>query len=143
MQAQSAGSALSRLPERCRTLVASAGAVWIWPGIPLTMRRGTEIVPAPGAVIRFWVAQLHGPGALDKELSRAVSNAAQYLRHGEKNAAQHTLDILGLTSLSYDGAMLIHLLAKELGVRAPDMAIVPDRDSRTRVRSRSKLFSFH
>ncbi len=65
MQAQSAGNALARSSERCRTLVACGGAVWIWPGIPLTVRRGAEIVPLPDATISFWVSRLHGPEVLD------------------------------------------------------------------------------
>ena len=62
--------------ERCRTLVAQDGAVWIWPGISLTLRRGAEIVPVSNEIVRFWITRLHGPEALYKDLSSAVSRAA-------------------------------------------------------------------
>jgi hypothetical protein len=45
--------------ERCRTLIAQDGTVWIWPGIHLTLRRGGEIVPVAGETIRFWVTRLY------------------------------------------------------------------------------------
>ncbi len=92
MQAQSAGSADARSPERCRTLVASDGAVWIWPGIPLTLRRGVEILPVADATIRFWIAKLHGTGALHKELTWTVACAARHVAIGDEITAQRVLD---------------------------------------------------
>lgn len=58
------GAARARLPEPARTLVTCAGMVWIWPGIPLTSRRGAEIVPASAETIRFWITRLHGPKSI-------------------------------------------------------------------------------
>jgi hypothetical protein len=52
--------------ERSRTLVAQDGAIWIWPGILLTLKRGGEIVPVSDEIIRFWITRLHGPNALYK-----------------------------------------------------------------------------
>ncbi len=118
MRAQSAGGALVRPSEHSRTLVASHGAVWIWPGIPLTMRRGTEIVPAPEATIRFWISRLHGPEALGRNLSGAVAGAARHLWEENEIAAQFALDTLQLTELSQDGASLARAIANDFGVSA-------------------------
>lgn len=123
MQAQSAGRTLARPPERARTLVASNGAVWIWPGIPLTMRRGAEIVPVAETTIRFWVSRLHGPEALDRNLSRAVAYAAERLAADDEVCAQWAIDALQLTELSQDGASLSQAIADSLGVPAPDLPL--------------------
>ena len=45
------------VPEHPRTLVAKGDAVWIWPGIPLTLQRGTEILPVDAETIRFWITR--------------------------------------------------------------------------------------
>ncbi len=58
------GAAPARLPHRARTLVVCGGTVWIWPGIPLTLRQGAAILPAGAETIRFWITRLHGPEAL-------------------------------------------------------------------------------
>ncbi len=74
MQARAAGAVSVRLLEQPRTLVASGEAVWIWPGIALTTRRGVEIVPVTDATIRFWVSRPHGPEAHSyRNLTRAVA----------------------------------------------------------------------
>jgi hypothetical protein len=93
--------------ERCRTLVAQDGAVWIWPGIHLTLQRGGEIVPVVGETIRFWVTRLHGPEALYKDLLSGVSRAAWCLTTDNEAKAQHALDGIGLITLSHDGAALM------------------------------------
>lgn len=111
------------MPERSRTLVARADAVWIWPGIPLTLRRGIEIVPVAAETIRFWITRLHGPDALDKDILRAVANAAQYLKAGDESGAQTMLDALRLTELSYDGEALMCAVADHLGVEALDLPL--------------------
>lgn len=121
MQAQSAGRALVRPPERPRTLVVSNGAVWIWPGIPLTTRRGAEILPVSDKTIRFWVALLHGPDALHKELGWAVSAAAAQLNAGDEVAAQGALDFLGLTAFSEEGAAFAAAVAGQFSLHVPDI----------------------
>ena len=121
MQAQSAGRAPVRPPERPRTLVVSNGAVWIWPGIPLTMRRGAEIVPVADATIRFWISRLHGPEAQDRNLSRAVANAARHLAADDEVGAQWAIDALQLTELSQDGASLAQAIVDSFGLPAPDL----------------------
>ncbi|WP_297299252.1 hypothetical protein [uncultured Methylovirgula sp.] len=130
MQAQSAGRALARPPERPRTLVASNGAVWIWPGIPLTMRRGAEIVPVADGTIRFWIALLHGSDALHKELGWIVSAAAtQQLNAGDEIGAQYALDLLGLTAFSEEGAAFAAGVASQFSVQVPDIVSVSQQAS--------------
>jgi hypothetical protein len=46
-----------------RMLLARADHVWMWPGIPLTERRGTARIPVAADVARFWITRLHGPEA--------------------------------------------------------------------------------
>jgi hypothetical protein len=108
--------------DRIRTLVACNGVVWVWPGIPLTIRRGTEIVPLPVETIRFWVTRLHGPEALYRELSSAIAKAAVNLAAGDELRAQQALDGLNLTTLSQDGVALMKALAKGLGLPGLDMS---------------------
>jgi len=48
-----------------RTLLARADHVWMWPGIPLTEKRGAACVPIPADAARFWISQLQGPEAND------------------------------------------------------------------------------
>jgi hypothetical protein len=123
MQARSAGSALVRSPERCRTLVASNGAVWIWPGIPLTIRRGHEVLPAAETTIRSWLGLLHGADALYKELKWAVASAARYLNAGNEIAAQRVLDSLGLTSVTLAGAAFMLAVAEDADAYIPDVFV--------------------
>ncbi|HLH11864.1 MAG TPA: hypothetical protein VKV77_08300 [Methylovirgula sp.] len=113
--------ARSRAPER--TLVAQAGAVWIWPGIALTLRRGAEILPAEAQAIRFWITRLHGPEALDREILPAIACAARCLMQGNEPAAQRALDALGLTQISEDGALLMRVVADALGIACPDLPL--------------------
>lgn len=121
MQARSVGGALARPLVRSRTLVASGDAVWIWPGIALTTRRGAEIVPVADATIRFWVSRLHGPEALDRNLSRAIASAAQRLTVGDEIDAQWAIDALQLTELSQNGALLACAISDDLCVPKPNL----------------------
>jgi hypothetical protein len=106
-----------------RTLVAKGDAIWIWPGIALTLRRGTEILPVDAETIRFWITRLHGPDALYKEILRAVDRAAQCLKADDEIGAQHVLDALGLTELSLDGEALMRAVADDLGVNTLDLPL--------------------
>ena len=112
-----------RVPERSGTLVAKGGTVWVWPGVPLSLRRGAEIVPVADETIRFWITRLHGPDALDKDISRAIVIAADYLKAGDEDAAQQGLDALGLTELSQDGAVLMEAVADQLGIEALNLPL--------------------
>jgi hypothetical protein len=110
-------------PDHPRTLVAKGDAVWIWPGIPLTVRRDSEILPAPAETIRFWITRLHGPGALDKEILCAVSLAAEHLKIGHEDAAQQVLDALRLSEFSHDGAALMCAVAEHIGIKTLDLPL--------------------
>ncbi|WP_152428534.1 hypothetical protein [Methyloferula stellata] len=109
--------------DRIRTLVACNGVVWVWPGIPLTIRRGTEIVPIAGEIINFWITRLHGPDALYVDSLSTVSRAARVLTMGDAVKAQHILDALKLTALSADGAVLMKVVAGELGMAAMNLPV--------------------
>jgi hypothetical protein len=119
MQAPSAGRALPRPPEHSRTLVARDGAIWIWPGIPLTKRRGHKILPIADAAIRFWIALLHGPEAFQKDLAWTVRRASEYLNIDDEVSAQRLLDTLGLTTVTLAGAIF-------MGVVGESAAYFPD-----------------
>ena len=121
MQALSAGRAFARPPEQSRTLVARNGAVWIWPGIPLTMGRGAEILPVADKTIRFWIALLHGADALNKELGWVISAAATRLNAGDEVAAQCALDSLDLTAFSEGGTAFAAGVARQFSVHVPDI----------------------
>jgi hypothetical protein len=116
-------SVLLGAAERVRTLAVHRGAIWIWPGIALTYRCGTEVVPVSSEVIGFWITRLHGPEALYKEISSAVSSAACLLKAGDEIGAQGALDRLRLTVLSADGVALMRALSDELGIEALDLQV--------------------
>ncbi|WP_020177069.1 hypothetical protein [Methyloferula stellata] len=111
--------------ERSRTLVAQDGAIWIWPGILLTLKRGGggEIVPVSDEVMRFWITRLHGPEALYKDIPSAMFRASSLLTQGNAAKAQDALDRLGLFALSRDGAGLMKAVAGELVVDALNLPI--------------------
>lgn len=112
-----------RVPKRCRTLVAKDDAIWFWPGIPLTLHRGAEILPIAAENIRFWITRLHGPEALDFDILRAIEKAAQRLREGDEATAQAELDALRLKELSEDGSALMCAVAEQLDVPALDLPL--------------------
>ncbi len=110
---------------RPRTLVAAQGNVWIWPGVALTLRRGSELVAASTETIRFWIARLHGPNALHTDAVHLIAEAARRLTRGDEEAAQRTLDAIGLDHLSTDGAALMRGVANRLGIEALDLPSRP------------------
>ncbi|MHB8885808.1 MAG: hypothetical protein ACYC5H_12175 [Methylovirgula sp.] len=112
-----------RVPDHPRTLVAKGVTVWIWPGISLTRQCGDEILPVAAEAIHFWITRLHGPGALDKDILRAIAIAADYLKAGDEHAAQQVLDALRLTELSQDGAVLTRAVADHLGIEALNLPL--------------------
>ena len=78
-----------------RSLLARAGGVWMWPGIPLTEKHGSAHVPVAAEVVRFWISRLHGPEANDSAVLKCVEAAAQKLNEGDKAGAQRALDAAG------------------------------------------------
>ena len=116
MHALIAAKARAGVPPRARSLLARAGAVWIWPGVPLSERRGGACVPVAADVARFWISRLHGPGADEARALRCLGAAADRLNAGDEAGAQRALDACGLTRLSPDGAALVRTLARALGI---------------------------
>ena len=104
-------------------LAVHRDAIWIWPGILLSQRRGGEIVPVDGDVINFWITRLHGPDALYTDSLSTLSRAACALTIGDAVKAQHILDALKLTALSADGAALMRAVAGELGIAAMNLPV--------------------
>jgi hypothetical protein len=90
-------------------------------GLALRLRRGAEIVPVADATIRFRISRLHGPAALDRNLSRAIASAAQRLTVGDDIGAQRAIDGLQLTELSQDGALLACAISDDLCVPKPNL----------------------
>jgi hypothetical protein len=110
---------------RPRTIIAAQGKIWLWPGVALTSKRGDRIVTASAETIRFWITRLHGPDALHAEVVHCVARAADCLTRGDEKAAQRVLDAIGLSRLSPDGAVLMHGVAKRMGVEAIDLPLRP------------------
>ena len=59
MTAALTGRAIARGPSQPRTLVCTADGVWVWPGTPLTERRGAVLVPIPASQLYQHVATLY------------------------------------------------------------------------------------
>ena len=108
---------------RARSLLACAGAVWIWPGVLLTEKRGASSVPVAADVARFWISRLHGPAADEPHALRCLADAADKLNAGDEAGAQRALDANGLTRLSPDGAALARALAVSLNIAPLDLPL--------------------
>jgi hypothetical protein len=104
-----------------RTLLARAGRVWMWPGIPLTERWGAWSVPIAADAARFWITRLHGPEAIDTYVLPCLNAAARKLSEGDEAGAQIALDASGLTRLSPDGLELMRAVAGSLGIAPLDL----------------------
>ena len=116
MHAFIAAKARAGAPPRARSLLARAGAVWIWPGVPLTEKRGAACVPVAADVARFWISRLHGPAADEARALRCLAEAVRKLNTGDEAGAQSALDASGLARLSPDGAALGRALAASLNI---------------------------
>jgi hypothetical protein len=116
MHAFIAAKARAGAPPRARSLLARAGAVWIWPGVPLTEKRGAACVPVVANVARFWISRLHGPAADEARALRCLAEAVRKLNTGDEAGAQRALDASGLARLSPDGAALARALAASLNI---------------------------
>ncbi|GGF45847.1 hypothetical protein GCM10011611_60360 [Aliidongia dinghuensis] len=108
-----------RAPARHWLLIAKAGTVWLWPGIPLTERRGGTIRPIPPDALRFWLSKLMGPEVVGQPVPMQVARAAEYLTVGDETAAQASLDRAPAGTLSPEGAMLARAVAARLGIDVP------------------------
>ena len=110
-----------RVSTRPRLLLAKASAVWLWPGIPLTERRGTTVLPISPDAMRFWLSKFLGPEIVGRPVPVHVAQAAVNLTAGDEAAAQQCLDRAAAETLSPEGAMLAAAVAIRLGIDAPDM----------------------
>jgi hypothetical protein len=93
----------------------------MWPGIPLTERRGAACDPVAADVVRFWISRLHGPETNDSSVLRCLAAAAQKLSEGDEAGARTALDASGLTRLSSDGTVLMRAVADALGIGPLDL----------------------
>lgn len=116
MHALIAAKARAGAPPRARSLLARAGSVWIWPGVPLTEKRGASSVPVAADIARFWISRLHGPAADEARALRCLADAVQKLNEGDEAGAQTALDASRLSRLSPDGAALVRALAASLNI---------------------------
>ena len=121
MQIISIVQAPCRVSARPRLLLAKASAVWLWPGIPLTERRGATVQPISPDAMRFWLSKFLGPEIVGRPVPVHVAQAAVNLTAGDEAAAQQCLDRAAAETLSPEGAMLAAAVAIRLGIDAPDM----------------------
>jgi len=112
-----------RVPTQPRLLLAKASAVWLWPGIPLTERRGTTVQPIPPEAMRFWLSKFLGPEVTGRPVPMHVARAAEHLMAGDEAAAQRCLDRAAAATLSPEGALLAVAVAARLGIDVPDLPI--------------------
>lgn len=112
-----------RVLKRPRLLLAKASTVWLWPGIPLTHRRGTTVLPISPDSMRFWLSKFLGPEIVSRPVPVHVAQAAEHLTKGDEAAAQRSLDQAGPAILSPEGAMLAAAVATRLGIEVPDIPI--------------------
>jgi len=108
---------------RPRTLACTADGVWLWPGIPLTERRGTALVSIPLPHLYQQVAALHGSSVHAPMLARTIARAAACLTRGSVHEADAVLAGAPLPPVSFDGAALMQATGKRLGVSVPDVAV--------------------
>ena len=106
----------SKARMAARTLLARAGDVWMWPGIPLKESRGAACIPVAADVARFRTTRLHGLETNDSAVLRSLELAAQKLNEGDEAGAQKALDASGLTRLTSDSAVLMRTIAGSLGI---------------------------
>lgn len=123
MTAALTGRAIARGANQPRTLVCTADGVWLWPGTPLTERRGAVLVPIPVSQLYQHVATLHGPSVHPAVLARMIARAAACLNQGHLEDADNVLTAVPLPPVSFDGAALMQAISKRLGVRLPDVAV--------------------
>ena len=108
---------------RARLLLAKASAVWLWPGIPLTERRGATVQPISPDAMRFWLSKFLGPEIVSQPVPAHVTRAAEHLANGDEAAAQRCLDRESAAPLSPEGDLLTKAIAARLGIEVPDMPV--------------------
>jgi hypothetical protein len=113
--------ALARPADRSRTLVCTREGVWLWPGTPLSQRRGASICALPKSTIYDRVVKLHGPAAIYSAVLPCIEHAAALLSAGQIERAQQSLDRARLPPVTPDGALLMRAVGQRLGIVPPAM----------------------
>jgi hypothetical protein len=108
---------------RPRTLACTADGVWLWPGTPLTQRRGTALVPLRTPQLYELVAAFHGAGVHAPSLARTVQSAAACLNLGRAREAAQIVAALDLPPVSFEGAALMRAIGRRLGVAGPEVEV--------------------
>lgn len=93
-----------RVSTRPRLLLAKTSAVWLWPGIPLSERRGRTIQPISPDAMRYWLSKFLGPEIVGRPVPMHVAQAAEHLTEGDEAAAQRCLGRADAATLSPEGA---------------------------------------
>jgi len=112
-----------RASTQPRLLLAKASTVWLWPGIPLTERRGATVLSISPDAMRFWLSKFIGPEIVGRPVPVHVAKAAEHLTKDDVAAAQRCLDLAGAATLSPEGPMLAAAVATRLGIDILDMPI--------------------
>ena len=123
MTAAFTGRAPARGPMPPRTLACTADGIWLWPGTPLTEKRGVALVPIPAPHLYQHVATLHGPAVHPVALARMIERATACLNRGRLEEADQILAAVPLPPVSFDGAALMQAIGRRLGVSVPDVEI--------------------
>src|SRR5260370_40869226 len=106
------GRAEARGTRRPRTRGCPADGIWLWPGTPLTERRGVALVPIPTPQLYQHVATLHGPAVHAAALARVIERAAACLNMGGLQEAGRGLAAAPLPPASFAGAALMHAIGR-------------------------------
>ncbi len=105
------------------TLGCSVDSVWLWPGIPLTLRQGGRVVSCDRDAILERVARLHGPGVTHSGVAWAVGRAAEHLTNGDGERAERSLSRAELPLVTPDGHRLMCAVGERLGLPIPDIRV--------------------
>jgi len=111
----------ARPTDRPRTLICSREGIWLWPGTPLTERRGATISALPKSTIYDRVTKLHGPAAIYSAVAPCIERAAALLSEGQVEGARQSLDRARLPPVTPDGALLMRAVGRRLGIVQPAM----------------------
>jgi hypothetical protein len=101
--------------RRGRTLVCTADAIWFWPGISVTERRGSQIVAIDREIPSAIVTKLHGPAAVHSGMLPAIERAAKWLSQGDVASADRTL-MRHSMHITPDGISLMRKVSDYLGI---------------------------
>jgi hypothetical protein len=85
--------------------------------------RGRRSTPLPTPQLYQLVARLHGPSVHIPSLERAVGGAAALLNAGRVAAADEALASCALPPVTFDGADLMKVVGRRLGVRVPPVRV--------------------